>query len=398
MYLCIPQTLKSLMASILSIITTLRSKVIYLRTIDHVWVDCNTISVGNNAVTACCRVMGREGNYLIKCYHRTKPNLERIYGENAYPGELGLYSIDGRMEYIDIVLLPWVEGKPLDSIIGNNCETYPTLSRAFDKMALELLESEYAHGDLKPDNIIVGDDMHLSLIDLDAMWRPEFANELSAEIGTMAYRHPKRTHNYFKKSIDDYPIALISTMLAALALDKSLELRLDSNKTLLCPEECVYGNDATLSEIIALFERDGDMPHKQIAESLRSQSPMIYGLHKLLYIAVNGSSIGYRPPKHEEQAIVITPQQLSQARTKAGVVQSSTNKVKSSKWSEDDDLRLATLLFDGNRISSIARHMQRSERSIRERAKRLGIPLSELNRRKPLPQYSTACTKSKMEL
>ena len=386
------------MASILSIITTLRSKVIYLRTIDHVWVDCNTISVGNNAVTACCRVMGREGNYLIKCYHRTKPNLERIYGENAYLGELGIYSIDGRMEYIDIVLLPWVEGKPLDSIIGNNCETYPTLSRAFDKMALELLESEYAHGDLKPDNIIVGDDMHLSLIDLDAMWRPEFANELSAEIGTMAYRHPKRTHNYFKKSIDDYPIALISTMLAALALDKSLELRLDSNNTLLSPEECVYGNDATLSEIIALFERDNDMPHKQIAESLRSQSPMIYGLHKLLYIAVNGSSIGYRPPKHEEQAIVITPQQLSQARTKAGMVQSSNNKVKSSKWSEDDDLRLATLLFDGNRISSIARHMQRSERSIRERAKRLGIPLTELNRRKPLPQYSTACTKSKMEL
>ena len=386
------------MASILSIITTLRSKVIYLRTIDHVWVDCNTISVGNNAVTACCRVMGREGNYLIKCYHRTKPNLERIYGENAYLSELGIYSIDGRMEYIDIVLLPWVEGKPLDSIIGNNCETYPTLSRAFDKMALELLESEYAHGDLKPDNIIVGDDMHLSLIDLDAMWRPEFANELSAEIGTMAYRHPKRTHNYFKKSIDDYPIALISTMLAALALDKSLELRLDSNNTLLSPEECVYGNDATLSEIIALFERDNDMPHKQIAESLRSQSPMIYGLHKLLYIAVNGSSIGYRPPKHEEQAIVITPQQLSQARTKAGMVQSSTNKVKSSKWSEDDDLRLATLLFDGNRISSIARHMQRSERSIRERAKRLGIPLTELNRRKPLPQYSTACTKSKMEL
>lgn len=100
------------MASILNIITTLRSKVIYLRTIDHVWVEGDTISVGNNAVTARCRVMGREGNYLIKCYHRTKPNLERLYGENAYPGELGIYSIDGRMEYIDIVLLPWVEGKP----------------------------------------------------------------------------------------------------------------------------------------------------------------------------------------------------------------------------------------------------------------------------------------------
>ena len=342
------------MASILNIITTLRSKVIYLRTIDHVWVEGDTISVGNNAVTARCRVMGREGNYLIKCYHRTKPNLERLYGENAYPGELGIYSIDGRMEYIDIVLLPWVEGKPLDSFIGNNCEIYPTLSKSFDRLALDLLESEYAHGDLKPDNIIVGDDMHLSLIDLDAMWRPEFANELSAEIGTLAYRHPKRTHNYFKKSIDDYPLALISTMLAALALDKSLEQRLDSNKTLLSPEECVYSNDATLDDVIALFNRHNDTAHKEIAESLRSQSPMIYGLHKLFYIAVNGSSKGHKPPKHEEQAIAITPQRLSQARTKAGIAQ-GTPKEKSNKWCEDDDLRLATEFRASHATCSVAR-------------------------------------------
>lgn len=385
------------MASILNIITTLRSKIIYLRTIDHVWIDSDTISAGNNAVTARCRVMGREGNWLIKCYHRTKPNLNRIYGENAYLSELGIYSIDGRMEYIDIVLLPWVEGKPLDSFIGNNCEIYAELSHSFDKLALDLLESEYAHGDIKPDNIIVGDDLSMSLIDLDAMWRPEFANELSAEIGTLAYRHPKRTHNYFKKSIDDYPLALISTTLAALALDKSLEQHLDSNKTLLSPEECVYGNDATLSEIITLFERHNDIAHRQIAESLRSQSPTIYGLHKMFYIAVNGNSIGYKPPKHEEQGVVITPQQLCQARSKMGMTQ-STPKERSNKWSDDDDLRLATLLLDGNRISSIARHMQRSERSIRERAKRLGIPLTELNRRKPLPQYTTACAKPKTRL
>lgn len=385
------------MASILNIITTLRSKIIYLRTIDHVWIEGDTISVGNNAVTARCRVMGREGNWLIKCYHRTKPNLKRLYGENAYLGELGTYSIDGRMEYIDIVLLPWVEGEPLDCLIGKGCEIYAELSRSFDKMALELLESEYAHGDLKPDNIIVGDDLSMSLIDLDAMWRPEFANEPSAEIGTLAYRHPMRTHNYFKKSVDDYPLALISTMLAALALNRSLELRLDSNKTLLHPEECVYGNDATLGEIIALFEKHNDMAHKQIAESLRSLSPMIYGLHKMFYVAVNGSSKGYKPPKHEVQMTSITPERLSQARTKAGMA-ISTPHTKRNKWSEDDDLRLATLLFDGNKISNIARHMQRSERSIRERAKRLGIPLTELNLRKPLAHYTSACAKPKTKL
>ena len=231
------------MASILNIINTLRNKIIYLRTIDHIWIDADTIKAGNNAVTARCRIMGREGDWLIKCYYRPKQNLKSLYGDNIYEKELGVYSIDGKMEYIDILLMPWVDGEPLESLIRNEKSNYQELSKAFDRFALELLEAEYAHGDIKPDNIIVSSDLQMRAIDLDAMWRPDI-NNYPLEIGTQAYRHPRRTHNYFKKAIDDYPLALISTTLAALALDRDIEKMLNGDKTLFTPEECVYDDSA----------------------------------------------------------------------------------------------------------------------------------------------------------
>ena len=370
------------MASILNIINTLRNKIIYLRTIDHIWIDAETIKAGNNAVTARCRIMGREGDWLIKCYYRPKQNLKSLYGDNIYEKELGVYSIDGKMEYIDILLMPWVDGEPLESLIRNEKSNYRELSKAFDRFALELLEAEYAHGDIKPDNIIVSSDLQMRAIDLDAMWRPDL-NNYPLEIGTQAYRHPRRTHNYFKKAIDDYPLALISTTLAALALDRDIEKMLNSDKTLFTPEECVYDDSASLTNIIALFRKHKDLAHENIAQGLRSSSPMIYGLHKMFYVAIHGNDKGYKRPKHEEHKIVISPEQLTKARTHAAhKPHRDSSKNNSRIWTPNDDLKLATLLFDGNKISSIARHMNRSERAIRTRAKKLKLPISELNLRK----------------
>lgn len=381
------------MANIINIINTILANVKYFRTIEQIWVDKETICAGNNAVTARCRVMGREGKWLIKCYYRHKPNLKEIYGDALYENELGLYSIDGHMEYIDILLMPWVEGRPLDELIGNQNSDYAKLSKSFDKLALDMLGSEYAHGDIKPDNIIVDDELNMRFIDLDAMWRPDLKDYISTEIGTFAFRHPRRNHNYYKKAIDDYPLALISTTLAALASDRRLEEKLNSDKMLFYPCDCVYDTNETLDSVISLFERNKDTAHKSIAESLRSVSPIIHGLHKMFYIAVNGNTKGYQRPKHEIE-FDITPQQQSKARSAANG-HNIANIGNGSRWTPDDDMLLAILLFDNNRISSIARYMKRSEQAIRRRANMLHLPINELNRRKPVKQYTTAMKTNK---
>ena len=105
------------MANVISIMNTLRMRNIPMRTLRLSKVDDYTMTAGNNAVAVRCEIDGREGKWLMKCYFRQKPNLKAIYGEGYYPKELGIYTLGGNLDYIDIVVVPWVEGNPLDKYI-----------------------------------------------------------------------------------------------------------------------------------------------------------------------------------------------------------------------------------------------------------------------------------------
>ena len=274
------------MASVVNIINTITSRVIYLRTLEHIWVDCETITKGNNAVTARCRVINREGTWRIKCYTRHKANLRLIYGNEYYPNELGVYSIGGKIEYIDVVLQPWIEGKTLDSYIGCDDSDYVALSRAFDRLALDTLDAKYAHGDIKPENIIVGENFKMTLIDHDAMWRPEYKLYTAEEIGTEGYRHPNRDFCHYTKTIDDYPLAIIATTLAALALDYSaMKQHIKHDKTVLTPQLCINGKDPAHNEAMRLFLEHNDAAHYRIARGLQSPHIVINGLRDYFYYA-----------------------------------------------------------------------------------------------------------------
>lgn len=283
------------MASVVNIINTITSQVIYLRTLDHFWVEGDTITKGNNAVVARGRIIGREGLWRIKCYIRPKTHLRQIYGDEYYPQELGVYSIDGKMEYIDLVVQPWVEGTPLDRYIGHEDSDYAALSRAFDSLALKLLDADYAHGDIKPENIIVSEDMTMTLIDHDAMWRPEFKIYTADEIGTEGYKHPKRDSNHYTKTIDDYPLAIISTMLASLALDYPAMIPyLKLDKTMFDPELCICDKDSALRHALQLFAEHNDAAHYRIAEGLLSTSIAIYNLRN--YFSYTSTTISLPLP------------------------------------------------------------------------------------------------------
>lgn len=227
------------------------------------------------------------GNKLMamRVYMRPHRNLKAIYGENYYPKELLVCSNSESYGLADVVLCDWHEGVSLQSkieVLADNSTQMAYLSKMFDEFAISLLNEKWAHGDLKPENIILTD-LGLKLIDFDAMYCEGLSADSCEEIGTRQYQHPLRSTGLFNKSIDDYPIALISTVLAALSLDSKLSKRLrDSDYLLVRPHCAVEGTDEILDYIERLFAERGDALHYRIARLLHSSTPSLPMLKLLL--------------------------------------------------------------------------------------------------------------------
>lgn len=277
------------MPSLLDIVNTLRYNVIYTRTLDLRSVDVASITSGNNTVIARCRLFDKEEDMLLKCYHRPKRNTSAIYGDSFIANELGLYTLCGKMEYVDVVLTPWIEGEALDYYFQNPEADYRSLSRSFDSLSLATLSDSMAHGDIKPENIIVTPGGAMRLIDLDAAWVPGFGDDDVEEYGSPSYSHPQRLHQHFDKYIDDFSIALLSTTLAALAVNRELfEPLINPDNTLFDPVSIVKGRDHVLDMAIDILERHGDMAHSDIAKRLYGCNGHIEGLEDALKRAVFG--------------------------------------------------------------------------------------------------------------
>lgn len=243
--------------------------------------------VGNSAIIF--EVMADGIHSALRVYMRFHSNLKAIYGENYYPNELLVSSGDTASSLVDVVLCEWHEGASLQSKIEELCTSPHKISNLlcmFEDFAVALLNEPWAHGDLKPENIILGAS-GLHLIDFDAKYSPGFSSEDCVEIGTRQYQHPQRSCTIFDKSIDDYPIALIVTALAALSLDKSLGRSLsESDHLLITPHLAVAGEDAMLDNIEKLFAERGDARHYRIARLLRSSSYALPQLKPLLEMRV----------------------------------------------------------------------------------------------------------------
>lgn len=154
------------------------------------------VSVGNSAAVFRIRHAGRI--CALRCYLRPPRHLREIYGTRLLEGELYLYETPTHGVWTDVVLDDWIEGETLDRVVRRAAQAgertrLHDLAAAFDRLAAELLADERAHGDLKPENIVVGTDGGLHPIDFDAAYLPAFAGERSPELGTAAYQHPART-------------------------------------------------------------------------------------------------------------------------------------------------------------------------------------------------------------
>ena len=124
-----------------------------------------------------------------------------------------------------VLFMDWIDGETMETYIAENYQDNYTMSMLcyrFCKMAAWLRSQPFAHGDIKPDNIMVRPDGSLILIDYDGMFVPAMKGQKSPTIGTKDFSHPLRTVDDFDETIDDFALASIALSLKAVSLKPSL--------------------------------------------------------------------------------------------------------------------------------------------------------------------------------
>ena len=124
-----------------------------------------------------------------------------------------------------VLLMDWVEGATMEAYIAANYHNQSAMSMLcyrFGKMAAWLRSQSFAHGDVKPDNIIIRPDGSLTLVDYDGMFVSSMKGSKSPTVGTKDFCHPLRTMDDFDETIDDFSLASIALSLKAISMNSTL--------------------------------------------------------------------------------------------------------------------------------------------------------------------------------
>ena len=178
--------------------------------------------------------------YALKCFTEEQEGRAEAYRQIAeelefvdspyvtsvkyLENELFVDSSCGDDEF-PVLLMDWVEGDTMEAYIAayhGDSHAMSMLCYRFCKLAAWLRSQPFAHGDIKPDNIMVRPDGTLTLVDYDGMFVPAMKGQKSPTIGTKDFSHPLRTIDDFDETIDDFALASIALSLKAISLDASL--------------------------------------------------------------------------------------------------------------------------------------------------------------------------------
>ena len=178
--------------------------------------------------------------YALKCFTDEQEGRAEAYRQIADELEFVDSSYITSVKYLDkeifvdssceedefpVLLMDWIDGETMESYIAENYQdnyAMAMLCYRFCKMAAWLRSQPFAHGDIKPDNIMVRPNGNLTLVDYDGMFVPAMKGQKSPTIGTKDFSHPLRTVDDFNETIDDFALASIALSLKAISLRSSL--------------------------------------------------------------------------------------------------------------------------------------------------------------------------------
>ena len=184
-----------------------------------------------------------------------------------------------------VLLMDWIDGETMENYIAENYQdnyAMAMLCYRFCKMAAWLRSQPFAHGDIKPDNIMVRPDGNLTLVDYDGMFVPSMKGQKSPTIGTKDFSHPLRTVDDFDETIDDFALASIALSLKAISLNPYLLDEYGAADRLLFSAED-YRDLSKSNVVVSLSELLGDT-------DLR----LLYSLFNIAFVKKNLSFVSFR--------------------------------------------------------------------------------------------------------
>ena len=194
---------------------------------------------GNFAVVFKVKDMNTGKFYALKCFTKEQEGRAKAYHqiteellEVDSPYLIGVRYLDKEL-FVDtdqseenefpVLLMDWVEGKTLDKYLRENLDdkyALEMLAYRFSQLAQWLISQPFAHGDLKPDNVLVREDGTMVLVDYDGMYVPAMKGQKARELGSPDFRHPLRTEDDFDEHIDDFPIIILLLTYKYLSVEK----------------------------------------------------------------------------------------------------------------------------------------------------------------------------------
>ena len=156
-----------------------------------------------------------------------------------------------------VLLMEWVEGKTLDKYLRENLDdkyALEMLAYRFSLLAQWLIPQPFAHGDLKPDNILVREDGTLVLVDYDGMYVPAMKGQKARELGSPDFRHPLWTEGDFDEHIDDFSLVSILLSLKAISLNPQLIIDSDNSELLMSRNDYFAISRCTILKELLSYE------------------------------------------------------------------------------------------------------------------------------------------------
>lgn len=224
------------------------------------------MSSGNFAVVF--KMTDGKNNYAVKCFTKEQEGREEAYlriteglsmlnspyfcTAKYFNDELFVNTNQTEVNEFPILLMDWIEGQTLTSYICDiwaACDLYKEeiedinyLYVQFIEFGNWLLKQPFAHGDLKPDNIIICPNQNIKIVDYDGMYFPSMDGgnyrEITSpglrrkhkrrlslqnhrEIGSPDFNNPFKSRG-FDERMDDFALTAISLSLKMLYINPNI--------------------------------------------------------------------------------------------------------------------------------------------------------------------------------